>query len=76
MLEALWSVEFISNVGGTGGGVVVLETQRLFGGDSQYFYVGTFKVEGPLVRATLKVTHYYGPPSSVFGPISEFNSNC
>ena len=34
MLEALWSVEFVSNVNDSGAGVVVLETGRILGGDS------------------------------------------
>lgn len=38
MLEALWSVEFVSNTDGEGAGVAVLETGRILGGDGQYYY--------------------------------------
>ena len=48
-LEALWSVRLRSLVPGATGysqyeaaGVVVLETDRLFGGDSSYYYTGTY----------------------------------
>ena len=73
MLEALWSVEFVSNVNDFGAGVVVLETSRVLGGDSQYYYVGTFKLEGKTMHASIQVTHFAGPASSVFGPQRQFN---
>lgn len=72
MLEALWSVEFVSNVEGAGAGVAVLETGRVLGGDSSYFYVGTYRMDGSDVRASLRVTHYAGPPNSIFGNAREF----
>ncbi len=71
MLEALWSVEFVSNVQGAGAGVAVLESSKVLGGDSQYFYVGSFRVEAGTVHAKVKVTHYAGPSNSIFGPLSE-----
>lgn len=75
MLEALWSVEFISNLGATGAGVVVLETERVLGGDAQYIYVGSYNLNPStgLVTAQLKVTHFAGQASSVFGNAREFN---
>lgn len=42
MLEALLSVEFVSNVQGSGAGVVVIETGRILGVDSSYLYVGKY----------------------------------
>jgi len=73
MLEALWSVGFASNVNDSGAGVVVLETGRILGGDSSYLYVGNYRVENGEILADVKVTHYAGQPSSVFGPAKEFN---
>ena len=72
MLEALWSVEFSSNVQGVGAGVAVLETGRVLGGDSQYFYVGSYKVHNDQIQAQLTVTHYAGAPSSIFGTAKQF----
>jgi len=73
MLEALWSVEFLS---GTtlrqGAGVIVLETSRAFGGDSSYFYVGGYQLIHDTLKADVKVTHYFGPTISVFGPRQQF----
>ena len=75
MLEALWSIEFLSNVGGFGSGVVVLETGRILGGDAQYFYVGSYSVENHTIRAKVKVTHYSGQPFTVFGQAKEVTLN-
>lgn len=67
MLEALWSVDFSSNVQGFGSGVVVLESGRVLGGDAQYFYVGSYSVENGVAHAKVTITHYAGPSNTVFG---------
>lgn len=36
MIEALWSVEFVAANGNYGGGVVIFESGRIFGGDSSF----------------------------------------
>lgn len=68
MLEALWSAKFYS--GGTllGAGVVVLETGRIFGGDSQYIYTGVYDASSGSVKASVKIKHYNAAQQSVFGP--------
>lgn len=68
MVEALWSLEFISNQQIYGAGVIVLETDRVFGGDAQYFYVGRYKIESGIIEAEVDVQHYAGRPFSIFGP--------
>lgn len=75
MVEALWTVEFFdptSNGLPLGTGIAVLETNRVFGGDAQYFYVGDYEVSGPDIKATVKIVHYSGPPHSVFGQLGRF----
>lgn len=75
MIEALWSVEFLSNMGSHGMGVVVIETGRVLGGDSAFLYVGDVQVEnGKTVHANIKVTKYNFKTDmeSVFGPLKEF----
>lgn len=72
MLEALWTVEFLSNLGATGAGVVVFETGRVFGGDTQYYYLGDYKIEGETVSGEAEITHYGDQPYSVFGPMKKF----
>lgn len=68
MIEALWSVEFkMSATQVTGAGVVIFESQRIFGGDSNYFYTGDYSLDGNDLTANIKVTHYNGEANNVFG---------
>jgi T3SS negative regulator,GrlR len=64
--EALWTIEFEVGQRWTNGGVVVLETGRLYGGDSQYYYVGKYDYAQPTV-AEVRVTHYHGPLATAWG---------
>jgi hypothetical protein len=68
MLEALWSVEFVSGAGAQGAGVVVLESGKALGGDAQYFYVGNYRMAQGVAEVDIKITHYHGQPMSIFGP--------
>jgi hypothetical protein len=40
-LEALWAVRF-GSVQDFGSGIIVFETNRIFGGDTSFYYVGSF----------------------------------
>jgi len=43
-LEALWSVEFVApGQNNINAGVVIFESSKLFGGDSWYYYTGSYK---------------------------------
>lgn len=42
-MEGLWTVEFGSNAGLFGSGVVVMRDGRIEGGDNSYYYVGTYE---------------------------------
>ncbi len=74
-IEGLWSIQFQeSTKGNTGAGVVVFETQRVFGGDSGYYYIGNYKVEGNKMEIEAKITKYgHVPMDSIFGPLGEFD---
>lgn len=83
MLEAMWAVTFASNVrvglapdANMGGGIVVLETGRVLGGDLGMTYVGDYKVtpDGKQVTAKVRVRRYRNIPGhqSVFGPLDLF----
>ncbi len=75
MIEGLWSVTFSTPQGAEGSGVAVLETERIFGGDSLYYYLGHYKVTGGIVQGTVEVIHYAGPPWNVFGPLEQITLN-
>ena len=69
MLEALWSVQFATPQGMAGGGVVVFETGRIFGGDTSFFYVGAYdkvKDDG-ILNANVRVSRHAPGLQSVFG---------
>jgi len=51
--------------------MVVLETGRILGGGSMYYYVGDYSVDGKNITA--KVTRYNWLPLSIFGNLKEFS---
>jgi T3SS negative regulator,GrlR len=60
--EALWSAVFtVPRQGRLNAGVVIFETGRLFGGDSWYYYTGTYGTNNAgKVTAKFQVKHYAG----------------
>jgi hypothetical protein len=69
MIEGLWSVTFSTPEGVAGSGVAVFESQRIFGGDSMYYYLGHYAVANAEVQGTVEVIHYAGPPWNVLGQL-------
>ena len=70
MLEALWSMEFASNVGGAGAGMVVLETGRVLGGDPSFTVIGSYKMTPQgVVEVKVRVKRFRADPryQSIFG---------
>ena len=69
MLEALWSVQFATPEGMAGGGVVVFETGRIFGGDTSFYYVGTYEdvKEDGVLNARVRVRRHAPGLPSAFG---------
>jgi hypothetical protein len=66
-MEGLWTAEFGSATGFINGGVVMLQAGRIFGGDSGYYYVGKYSVDGETLTGELRANHYYGPRTTAFG---------
>ena len=66
-IEALWTIQFDTGNGWINGGVVIFETGRVFGGDSQYFYTGTYQNHGDQISGEARIRHYHGPLSTAFG---------
>src|SRR5215207_8497927 len=58
-IEGMWAAYF-GDVGGEqlNSGVVVLETERLFGGDSMIAYLGSYTASGASVTATFDTWAY------------------
>ena len=70
-LERLWSVEFTSELGSEGGGVIVMEDGKILGGNNNYFYVGSYTVSADQFNATIDVKHYQGKCNPIFGKQEE-----
>ena len=44
-----------------------METGRLFGGDAQYYYLGTYQATHDEINAKARIVHYEGPLHTAFG---------
>jgi hypothetical protein len=70
----LWAVYFVApNQGDYGAGVVVLENGTIRGGDSNYYYVGDFRVKDDTLIANVSINHYFGQLNNIFGPVEKIN---
>jgi len=59
MIEALWSVEFETNLNMVGNGVVVFENGRMFGGDSAMIYIGSYDIaHDSVIHCKIKVDKF------------------
>lgn len=70
MLNALWSAEFFVPPAGTaifGSGVAVLNNGTIRGGDSTYYYTGTYQINNGVFTADVSIVHYSGPLNNVLG---------
>jgi len=56
-----------------GAGVVTITESRIQGGDSSYWYSGSYSSDGRRIQARLKVRHHSSFLSSVFGPLRDFD---
>ena len=70
MIEAFWKISFI-NQPDASPGVLVLENGLIRGGDSNYYYVGTYKVEDDIIYADVSVIHYFGFLNNIFGTLEK-----
>jgi hypothetical protein len=68
-VEALYVAEFGDVIGASyrNGGVVVLKTNTIFGGDSGYYYTGTFSIFGDRIEASARITKHNPSWANAFG---------
>lgn len=72
-IEALWAVQFVGIHGvrqAKSGGVIVIESNRIFGGDSWQWYTGTYDRDIKTGRLAVRMTtgvHYTDGGLSIFG---------
>ena len=68
-MEGLWTVEFGSSAGIAGAGVAVFRDGKIMGGDSGYYYVGEYQLDGNRIVGSLNVTPFLPNYRSVFGTV-------
>jgi len=73
MVPGIYLVTF-GRPGTSGGakGVVVVEGDRVHGGDQSNLYRGRIEGEADSIRAKIRVTNHSGSPDTIFGPLKEF----
>jgi hypothetical protein len=64
MLEAVWSVEFLSAAGVSGNGIAVFDAGRIFGGNDTLIYTGRYQVVDGVIHAQVKVETYALTPAT------------
>lgn len=73
MVEALWTFKFITHQNTVGAGVAILESGHVFGGDSEYYFIGSYSIRGNEITVEVESTHYGTTPNSMFGPAKHLN---
>ena len=71
-VEGLWKIGFVSNNSTAGAGILVLETERIFGGDTSFYYLGHYTVKDGHLIGTATVKRYSPYLPSVFPEIEDF----
>ena len=61
-LDALWSIEYATNHGDFGTGVVVMVAGHLYGGDSNFCYQGEYSLEGDELEGRIILKLHAGQP--------------
>ena len=72
MIDGLWTVEFISTSNRYGKGILIINQNRLLGGDEGYYYTGNCSITNGDITGTITVMRYDNNSVSVFGDIDNF----
>jgi len=72
MVEGFWVVQY-EGMRGNGGGVVVFIKGKVFGGDTGYIYLGSYRTDGKAVKAQVSVRAFLPNVPSVLGVVGDFD---
>ena len=72
MMDGFYTVHF-ETANGSGAGVVILRSGDVRGGDSSFYFTGTFAEDGEKMSATIKVARHSAGLTSVFGALDLVN---
>jgi hypothetical protein len=65
-LDGLWIVQFTGKEI-LGSGVVVFSSGKVFGGETGFYYIGTYEADGNVVKARVKICNFDPAVASGFG---------
>ena len=56
-------------------GVVTISNGRITGGDTNYYYSGTYRIDNArkAIYGDLRVVHFFGPLMNLFGPVRDIS---
>ena len=72
MYDGLWTVEFASTIR-FGKGILVLNNDRLLGGDAGYYYTGQYQLNENNFQGNIDIIRYDPSSISVFGNLDQFS---
>ncbi len=73
MDNGIYSIVFKSSIGEFGGGLAVVDSGKIHGGNTKYIMKGFYAKKENSIEAEIKVEHYQGPLDSIFGEIEEYS---
>ena len=72
MIEGLWTVQYFGPQGNSGG-VIVLTNGRILGGDSGFYYIGSYELKGDVVKGKVSVKNFDPSIPNVIGVVGDFD---
>lgn len=72
MFDGLWIIKFLSVNDLYGSGVLIINENRLLGGDDSYYYSGSCQINQKKIDGKVHVIKYDPNGISVFGEIDHF----
>lgn len=73
LLSGIYQVNFRSNLGDFGTGLIVAQRGTIHGGDNTYLYTGFYSSYESTIIVKVTIKHYRGQLDSIFGPLKNFN---
>jgi|ERR1039458_979979 hypothetical protein len=70
-VDGFWIVRF-TGAEICGSGVVVLANGKLFGGESGFYYVGTYEADGRMLKARAMIRNFDPAVQSGFGIVGDY----
>jgi len=65
-VEGMYQIRF-GTAYNIGAGVMIIETGRIMGGDSGYYYLGEIKIVNGRLEIVVEVIHHAGPKNLIIG---------